>query len=47
MEEEEDDATSCCSADLFELKDLSAIGESDELPVYEMMNFSLSHPNMP
>ena len=40
VEEEDNDAASFCSADIFELKDLSAIRESDELPVYKTMNFS-------
>ena len=39
VEEEDDDVASCCSADIFELKDLSAIGESYELLVYETMIF--------
>ena len=43
VEEEDDDVTSCCSADIFELKDFSAIGESDEIPVYETTIFSRWH----
>ena len=39
MEEEDDDVASCYSTDIFELKDLSAIRESDELPVYETTFF--------
>ena len=43
VEEEDDDVTSYCSADILELKDMSAIGESDELPVYETTIFSRWH----
>ncbi|CAA7401279.1 unnamed protein product [Spirodela intermedia] len=48
-EDEDDDAASYCSSDLFELKDLSAIGggggggDDDELPVYETTHFSVNH----
>lgn len=44
-EDEDDDAASYCSSDLFELKDLSAIGGGggDELPVYETTHFSANH----